>query len=66
MNEGFVWGRRCSRKLRDFVEQDTDDEMLIPGNPLTTKLPVARDDFLLNRNNVTKFVYKFYVLEALL
>ena len=41
--------RRYSRKLRHFAEQDTDDEILIPGNPLTTKIPVARDDLLLNR-----------------
>ena len=26
MNECFFWSRRCSRKLKHFVEQDTDDD----------------------------------------
>ena len=31
MNECFFWSRRCSRKLRHFVEQDSDDAEADPG-----------------------------------
>ena len=44
MNECFFWSRHCSRKLKHFVEQDTDDEEADPGGGLRglQTLPLGR------------------------